>query len=114
MAKAAKTMKGKAKGKGKDSKSAAKPDRETIGCFIKTDSLLDLARHVCEFQHGFRPLNAVKSGSQYRLSSPGEKIRGVRLLYYFDVPKISAFMVYNPWGEPGETLTMRGLATELT
>ncbi|MDE1810486.1 MAG: hypothetical protein KGH66_00355 [Candidatus Micrarchaeota archaeon] len=100
MAKAAK----KEKGKGK---KTDKPDREIIGCFIKADSLLDLARHVCEFQHGFRPLNAVKSGSQYRLFSPGERIRDVRLLYYFDVPKIAAFMVYNPWGEHGETLSMR-------
>ena len=87
-------------------------NKEVKGCFIRTETLADLARYVCGVDHGMTPLFSFKSGPSYRLFALGAKLRGVRLLYCYDVPKASGFLVYNTWAEGDETAEIRANPTE--
>ncbi len=68
-------------------------------CYLKLNSVLDLAREACDFTGSVSPINAVKEGKSYRLFVMGEKIGDVRLLYYCDSNKIGKFCVYSPGEE---------------
>ena len=99
----------------KPAKKKAKADdknREVKGCFIATETLADLARYVCGVDHGVTPLFSVRNGSSYRLFALGAKLKGVRLLYHYDVPKGSGFLVYNTWGDGDETAEIRDRPSE--
>ena len=71
----------------------------TEACYIRLNSLLDLAREACDFTGSVSPINALKVGKSYRFFTMGEKIGDVRLLYYCDSDKIGKFCVYSPGEE---------------
>ncbi|HUY70126.1 MAG TPA: hypothetical protein VMV00_00990 [Candidatus Baltobacteraceae bacterium] len=84
-----------------------KESKEVKGCFIKAEKLTDLARYVCGVDHGVTPLFSIKVGNAYRLFALGSKLKGVRLLYSYDVPTATGFLIYNPWIEGNETAEIR-------
>ncbi len=80
-------------------KKKGKAGGETAACYIKLNSILDLARNVCDFTGSVSPINAVKENELYHLFTMGEKVGEVRLLYYCDSNSIGKFCVYSPGEE---------------
>lgn len=68
-------------------------------CYIKLNSVLDLARNACDFTGAVRPIYAVKDGKSYTLFSAGEKVGDLRLLYYCKCDATGKFCIYNPGDE---------------
>jgi len=85
------------KAKKKDGKKA---DKNIYAYYIELDSILDFARQALDYTS--RHINAVKEKNKYRLVTTGERLGGVRLIYYTEVVKIGNFFVYTPEAEPTE------------
>ena len=91
-----------------------KSERQKLcACYIKLNSILDLARHTCDFTNMIRPINALKENGKYRLFSIGERVGSVRILYYYNSDRIDQFCFYNPNEDSEEKLEMKsGLSLE--
>jgi hypothetical protein len=80
-------------------------------CYMRLNSILDLARNACDFTSIIKPINALKEGRKYKLFTTGEKIGNVRILYYYDSDEIDQFCFYNPDEDSEEKLEMRSGAS---
>lgn len=77
-----------------------KADKNIYAYYIELESQLDFARQ--SFDYTSRHINAIKQKSGYRLVASGERLGGLRLVYYTQVGKIGNFFVYSPEAEPKE------------
>jgi hypothetical protein len=82
-------------------------DDETDACYVRLNSILDLARNSCDFTGAVRPIHAIKEGKEYTLFSIGERVSDTRMLYYCKSNEIGKFCVYNPNEEPKERMEMK-------
>ncbi len=64
--------------------------------YVKLASLKDFVKSSCDFSKNFLSTISFKTESGYRLISEGERVNETEILYYYDVDKISNFIIYNP------------------
>lgn len=62
--------------------------------FIKVNSIEDIARLGCSFNNSIKTLYAIDLKNKKRLFLFGEKIKGVRNIYYYDTDTIDNFGIY--------------------
>jgi hypothetical protein len=84
-----------------------KKEDKPVAYYIRLNSLLDLARHVCDFTNAVRPINAIDEDGKHRLFSIGERIGDIRILYYYDSDKMGQFCFYNPGEDAEERLELK-------
>ena len=62
--------------------------------FVKAKTLLDFVRSACDFGTGIKPIYAIKDNDKYRLLSFCEVIGKSNITCYYDVEKLSNYIVY--------------------
>ena len=82
--------------------------------FIQLNSIDDLARLASSFDSSMSSIYAVKEGKALRLMFPEEKLEDSVNVYYFNLPAVKSYMVYDPSGlRPAATEMKDSLRDEL-
>lgn len=80
---------------------------------VEVESIKDLVKHECDFSKNFASLTCYPVKDNYRIISVGEKVKGVTIVYFYDVKKVPNFIVYKADSDEIEFLDRFNSESEL-